>query len=91
MTRSVDTAKTPEDVFDALREYDAGTKSWEEVKEIATGVKYGKPEPSPWGDIILDYVTFNDAVSMARIKKVITAEQIAELKALGKFDATERE
>ena len=89
MTESVDmpAEHTPEAVFKALRAYDAGTMSWDEVKAVATGVHYGKPEPSSWGDIIVDYVTFNDAVGMARIKKVISPEQIAELKSLGVFGA----
>lgn len=75
---------TPWDVHVALTKMGRGELTFEQVKEVATGVKYGLPSKHiHWGDTDLGVETFNDAVGSARFSKVITPEQVAELKAVG--------
>lgn len=54
--------RTPADVFHALRAFDRGELTWEDVRRIATGVRYAKFTPAPFEDPIPgDFRTFGDA------------------------------
>lgn len=61
---------TVDDVFWALVEFDRGQKTWDEVKEIATGVKYAPFKATPFEDPVPgNFQTFGDACTATRLSK----------------------